>query len=204
MQTKKRVSQANYEIRAKYDDYSIVVYQAFSDAIADAALASGMFVTPFSYNRMTWVKPSFLWLMERSNWGAKPGQERTLAIRICRSGWDEALALGVLTHPIPKIHKTVEDWNRLFEAATVHVQWDPERDLRGVTQSNYSIQVGISRHLIERYVNEWVLEITDLTADVRKMRNLIRAGRAGQAKSFLPPERIYPVSPETAKRIGMG
>ncbi len=42
------------------------------------------FVPPFSLSRMTWIKPSFLWLMERSNWGKKSGQEMILAICIIR------------------------------------------------------------------------------------------------------------------------
>lgn len=61
------------EIRADYDRDTIVVYQAYRPQIADAALAAGRFVPPFSFGRMTWIKPSFLWLMERSNWGQKSG-----------------------------------------------------------------------------------------------------------------------------------
>jgi len=49
-----------YEIRADYDATSVVVYQAYSDAIAEPALKAQRFVTPFSFRRMTWVKPSFL------------------------------------------------------------------------------------------------------------------------------------------------
>ena len=67
------------EIRADYDRDTIVIYQAYSPAIADAALKAGRFVPPFSFHRMTWIKPSFLWLMHRSNWGQKSGQERVLA-----------------------------------------------------------------------------------------------------------------------------
>lgn len=64
-----------HEIRADYDADTIVVYQAYAPAIADAALAAQRFVPPFSFSRMTWIKPSFLWLMHRSNWGRKPGQD---------------------------------------------------------------------------------------------------------------------------------
>jgi hypothetical protein len=78
------------EIRADFDADSIVVYQAYGDPIADAALRAGTFVAPFSFNRMTWIKPSFRWLMHRSNWGQKSGQERTLRVRIRRSGWERA------------------------------------------------------------------------------------------------------------------
>ncbi len=49
---------AQYEIRADYDTDTIVVYQAYAPAIADAALRAGRFVAPFSFHRMTWIKPS--------------------------------------------------------------------------------------------------------------------------------------------------
>ena len=51
-------------IRAVYGEHTIRVYQAYSDPIADAALAHGTFVSPpFKMERMTWIKPSFLWMM---------------------------------------------------------------------------------------------------------------------------------------------
>ena len=52
-----------------------------NDAIADPALAAQRFVPPFSVGRMTWIKPSFLWMAYRSGWGRKEGQERVLAVR---------------------------------------------------------------------------------------------------------------------------
>lgn len=153
---------------------------------------------------MTWIKPSFLWLMERSNWGTRSGQERILAVRLRRSGWDEAVSLGVLTHPVPKIHGSADRWETLFADVPVHIQWDPERTLRGAARGHYAIQVGISRHLIDRYVNEWIVEITDKTPTVRKIHALLTSGKADKAKAFLPPERVYPVTAETGKRLGMG
>lgn len=86
-----------YEIRANYDRETIVMYQAYSSQIADLALKQQRFVAPFSFNRMTWIKPSFLWLMHRCNWGKKSGQNRILAVHISRTGWEKALSLGVLT-----------------------------------------------------------------------------------------------------------
>jgi hypothetical protein len=52
------------QIRAVYDDEVIRVYQAYSYSIAAAALQKGTFVSPpFKLDRMTWIKPSFLWMM---------------------------------------------------------------------------------------------------------------------------------------------
>src|SRR3954451_23917941 len=79
------------EIRADFDRETIVVYQAYGPHIAGPAVAHQKFVAPFSFNRMTWIKPSFLWLMERSGWGTKSGQEVALGVRIKRTGWETAL-----------------------------------------------------------------------------------------------------------------
>jgi Domain of unknown function (DUF4291) len=89
------------QIRAVHDATTIRVYQAYSDAIADSALAHGTFVSPpFKMDRMTWIKPSFLWMMYRAGWGFKDaGQRRILAIDITREGFEWALAHGCPGRP---------------------------------------------------------------------------------------------------------
>jgi hypothetical protein len=190
-----------HEIRANFDRETIVIYQAYSPAIADAALEAQRFVSPFSFHRMTWIKPSFLWLMHRSHWGQKSGQERTLAVRIKRSGWEKALSLAVLTAFEPSVYPSAEDWREQFRQAKVHLQWDPERSLRGASLSHDSIQVGLSRHIIQEYVDEWIVKIEDYTPLAAKMYKLIHAGQADKAKRHLPPEKVYPLDAEIGKRI---
>ena len=56
-------------IYARYDERGIDVYQAFKPSIVEEALRHGRFGKGFGLDRMTWIKPSFLWLMERSGWG---------------------------------------------------------------------------------------------------------------------------------------
>ncbi|MCY1044758.1 DUF4291 domain-containing protein [Corallococcus sp. bb12-1] len=191
------------EVRADFDRASIVLYQAYPDAIADVAVKQQKFGPPFSVGRMTWIKPSFLWLMHRSNWGRKSGQERTLAVRIKRSGWEEALGAGVLTAYEPKAHGTQDAWRKAFESAPVHIQWDPERTLRGAGLPHDSIQVGLSRAVIQRFVDDWTVSITDLTPLTQKLRKHLDDGRADQATRLLPKESVYPVPPELARRLGM-
>jgi hypothetical protein len=192
-----------HEIRADYDDRSIIVYQAYPKSIALPALQNNRFVPPFSLNRMTWIKPSFLWLMERSNWGLKSGQEMILAIRITRQGWEEALSQAVLTSYDPCVYRHYDEWAAQFEKALVHVQWDPERTLRGKSLPVNSIQVGLSRHIIETYVNEWTIEIQDATPSVRKIYGLLQRGQEAKAKGFLPKERVYPLNQDLAQQIGI-
>lgn len=192
-----------YEIRAEFDNRSITVYQAYQKAIALPAIQHNRFVPPFSLTRMSWIKPSFLWLMERSNWGLKSGQEMILAIRITREGWEKALSHAVLTSYDPRVYHNYDEWSTQFEKALVHVQWDPERTLRGKSLPEKSIQVGLSRHIIEQYVNDWTLEIRDMTSLVRKMYGLLQGGQEAKARGLLPKERVYPVPQALAQRIGM-
>ncbi|SDS64837.1 protein of unknown function [Streptomyces sp. TLI_053] len=173
-----------YQIRADYDARTVVVYQAYSSAIADAALRAGRFVAPFSFERMTWIKPSFRWLMHRSNWARKPGQERILAVRMTRDGWEQALARAVHTTAGPAA----------VAQAAVHLQWDPERSLRSAALNHYSIQVGIGRSLVRTFAEEWAVGLTDLTPQVRRAAALVRDGRAAQAQRLIPAERVYPLS----------
>ncbi|MFF4577486.1 DUF4291 domain-containing protein [Streptomyces sp. NPDC001373] len=182
---------SQYQIRADYDAHGIVVYQAYAPALADAALRAGRFVAPFSFRRMTWIKPSFLWLMHRSNWARKPGQERVLAVRISRAGWEEALSRAVLTTSGPAA----------LADATVHVQWDPERSVRGAALNHYSIQVGLGRHLIRTFTDEWITGIADLTPQVRKAAALIQGGQAARARRLLPAERVYPLPAALEDRL---
>jgi hypothetical protein len=191
------------EIRAEFDRDTITVYQAYNDAIADAAIAAGRFVEPFSFGRMTWIKPSFLWLMERSGWATKANQNRILAVRIRRDSWDQALAQSELTSFTPGVHTSIDEWRARFGAASVHVQWDPERSLRGGKLNYRAIQVGIGRTLIAEYASKWMVEVRDVTSLAAKIRRLKQAGDYARAKDLLPKERVYGVNPDTAARLGM-
>ena len=192
---------AVYEIRADYNRDTIVIYQAYSANIADVALKLQRFASPFSFHRMTWIKPSFLWLMHRSNWGQKANQQRTLAVHISRAGWEKALSLGTLTHPEPSVFPNASAWGTEFANSPVHIQWDTERSLRGAGLNYFSIQVGIGRQMIQEYVDQWIVKIEDLTSTVSKIRDLLKSGDEKNAKRHLPSERVYPIEPRIGNRI---
>lgn len=166
------------QIRARFDASTITVYQAYGHAIADAALAAHRFVSPFSYGRMTWVKPSFLWMMERCGWATKPMQERVLAVRVSRRAFDEAVQRAVST-------------SVANEHAPIRVQWDPERSLRGGKLEHRSLQLGLGREVSRAYALEWVQGIDDVTPLVKRIDALRREGRFDHAERLLPEEREY-------------
>lgn len=189
-------------IRANYGRDTIRLYQAYDDRIADASLAAQQLCGPgFSLGRMTWIKPSFLWLMHRSQWAQKKGQTRILGLELSREGWEEALSHAVLTEFVPGVHPSRQAWAEQFERANVHVQWDPERSLHGAALDHYSIQVGVSRHMIADLVERWTVKIEDHTALAKKTFAASRGGKAAQAKKMLPVEREYPLPDVLWRRL---
>ncbi|QUQ69213.1 DUF4291 domain-containing protein [Kutzneria sp. CA-103260] len=176
-------------INAAYDERLITVYQAYHPAIAEAALAAGAFVPPFSRTRMTWIKPSFRWMMHRSSWATAPGQERVLAIRISRAGFDWAVANACLSAYDATVHTSHEQWRRQLKGSPVRVQWDPDRDVRMQTLPYRAIQIGLKGVALERYVDEWTHDITDVTASAHEVRDPVRAGQVDRAERLRPKER---------------
>ncbi|WP_196886451.1 DUF4291 domain-containing protein [Aureivirga sp. CE67] len=191
------------EIRANFDRDTITVYQAYNAKIGKPAIKNNRFEPPFSFQRMTWIKPSYLWLMERSNWGTKSNQDYILGIKIKREYWEKALSMGILTHPDKEIYANGWEWEQQFSRAKVHIQWDPERNLKGGKLQERSIQVGISRHLIEEYNEKWISEIVDLTPLTKKINQLRKQGKYKEAKRLLPSEKIYPLEKEIETKIGI-
>lgn len=116
------------QVRALFDEKTITVYQAYGARVARPAVAAGSFVPPFRMERMTWIKPSFCWMMYRCGWATKAGQEHVLAIRITRAGFEWALAHSCLSHPLNPPYDNHEEWEARKQTSPVRVQWDPERD----------------------------------------------------------------------------
>jgi hypothetical protein len=182
------------QIRAAYDERTIRIYQAYGDEIADAALAHGTFASPpFSMDRMTWIKPSFLWMMYRAGWGYKDaGQRRILAIDISRDGFEWALEHSCPSHPSSAMSK--DDWIKLKAASPVRIQWDPERDLHLQPLPYRTIQIGVGGEAVLLYVEQWIRKITDITDFAHNVRSHVECGQLHQAQAMLPVERAYPQS----------
>jgi hypothetical protein len=187
------------QVRADYDDQSLVVYQAYSDEIADATLAAGRFVAPFKASRMTWIKPSFTWMMYRSGHAAKPGQERILAVRISRAKFDEALGDAVLSHFDQAVYPSYDEWVLKSKASAVRVQWDPERTVDLEPLGWRSIQIGLGDPISRRYASDWIVDIDDVTSQVKDVQALVLQRRLDDAAQWLRSQRPYPL-PNLARR----
>ena len=188
------------QIRALYTDQSVTVYQAYRDAIADAALEAQRFVPPFRLERMTWIKPSFLWMMYRCGWAGKEDQERVLAVEISRDGLTWALEHACLSHFDPEHHASREAWEAQKADSPVRVQWDPERSVTLERLPYRSIQIGLGGEAAKRYAQDWILGIQDVTPLAHEVRDLVAAGDLESARARLPVERPYPLTAEAAAR----
>lgn len=197
----RRVTVPARQVRATFTADSITVYQAYPPEIVEAALAAGRFVPPFKRERMTWIKPSFRWMMYRCGWTRKPGQERVLAVEITRAGFEWALAHACASGFDPRLHADRATWNRQLRASPVRIQWDPERSLRLAPLPHRSLQVGLSGEAVHRYVDEWLVRLTDVTPVVRAARDRLTTGDDAGAAALLPVERPYPLPPDVARVI---
>lgn len=152
-------------------------------------------------NRMTWIKPSFNWMMYRCGYASKPGQEVVLGIDITRAGLEWALENAVLSAYDHNMHSSFETWRSSLSQAPVRVQWDPERDWRlQLTEGARAIQIGLSGEAVERYVSEWITKIEDVTPVARRIA--IDAKGEG-VPDQLPHEleKTYPMNPALEQKL---
>ncbi|WP_044204918.1 DUF4291 domain-containing protein [Flammeovirga sp. OC4] len=179
------------EVRAVFDQETITVYQAYRPEIAIPAVKYQKFVSPFKLDRMTWIKPSFLWMMYRCGWTLKEGQEHVLAIKIKREGWEWAIHNACISHFDPSIHTSKEEWKQKLQNAPVRIQWDPERNINLDKLEYRAIQVGLSGEAVLKYVNEWIVEIKDISEQCRTIHQLVMNNEIDTAKALLPQESVY-------------
>lgn len=193
---------AGRHILAQYDEESVVVYQAYRPAIGHFAARNGYFGGEFSFTRMSWIKPGFLWMMYRSGWGKKEGQEVTLAVRIQRAGFDELLRLAVPSTYQARLYSSEAEWKQAVQQSSVRLQWDPDHDPSGRPLERRAIQLGLRGEMLVRYAREWIVEIEDISLFVHQQYQFVREQDYKQL--IVPRETIYPVSDaQLTLKLGM-
>ncbi|MBO0765213.1 MAG: DUF4291 domain-containing protein [Hyphomicrobiaceae bacterium] len=190
-------------ILAHYDAESIVVYQAYRASIARYAIAHGAFGGEhFSYARMSWIKPSFLWMMYRSAWATKEGQEMTLGLRISRRFFEHILANAVASSFSQSGYANEDEWKAAVAGSEARLQWDPDHGPNGNPLARRAIQLGLRGSLLAAFGRRELMEVIDLTCFVAEQRAVLVAG--GSARLRTPIERVYrPVDPAAARRLGL-
>ncbi|KAI0970085.1 ATP-dependent RNA helicase DHX8 [Xylaria arbuscula] len=199
------------QIRAYYDEETITVYQAYNSEIASAAVREQKLnASPQFRARMTWIKPSWSWMMYRAGYSYKDAnQERILALKMRHRDFISLLENATLTtHPgketmNPGIDKPVKE-----KSTVVKVQWDPERSPRLERLPYRSIQIGIPGVLAAKWVEEWIVDIEDVTETARALalelkENLGVTEEELLRKKLVPLEREFPVPLVVHRAIGM-
>src|SRR5262249_40325780 len=166
----KRWPQSGQHILAHFDDHTVIVYQAYSPRIGHFAIEKGVFGGDFKYSRMSWIKPNFLWMMYRSQWGQAEGQEVVLAIRLRRPFFDSLLAQAVSSSYGAHPHGNREEWASAVTRSDVRVQWDPDHLPTGEKCERRAIQLGLRGKVLEAYGKTEVVEIVDMSAFVAEQR----------------------------------
>ncbi|MFJ8046166.1 DUF4291 domain-containing protein [Kitasatospora sp. NPDC096147] len=196
------MDEPKHRIRALHTEETVTVYQAYRPEIGLPAARDGRFPAAWSRTRMTWIKPSFLWMMYRCGWGRKEGQETVLAVEISRDGFEWALRHAYLSHYERGLHSDRASWQRELKRAPARVQWDPERDLHLRPLPYRSLQLGLAGEAAQRFADEWTVSISDVTPLAHQVHALVRAGELEAAAELLPRERPYPSHPELLAHLG--
>ncbi|MBV1923485.1 MAG: DUF4291 domain-containing protein [Flavobacteriaceae bacterium] len=160
--------QSGNHIMAQFDQEKIIVYQSYRPEIGNFAVQNQFFGGAFSLNRMTWIKPNFLWMMYRNGWGKKEGQEVVLAITLKRETFEDYLSKAVYSSFQKDIYQTKEDWQKVVKSSNIRLQWDPDHDPYGSKVERRAIQLGIRNKEIVAYAKESILEIEDISDFVKQ------------------------------------
>lgn len=193
---------AGRHILAQFDAETVIVYQAYNPAIGRHAVEHGTLGGEFSYSRMSWVKPNFLWMMFRSGWGTKENQEVTLGLRVRRTFFDSLLAEAVPSSWDRERYATEEEWSGAVGRSHVRLQWDPDHHPSGAKLDRRAIQLGLRGPVLDAFGRRELLEVIDLTAFVAEQRERLQSG--GVSAILTPHERVYrPADPTVAERLGL-
>lgn len=164
-------------ILAHHDDETIVVYQAYRAEVGEYAIRHGRLDGPaFSLTRMSWIKPNFLWMMYRSGWGTKPGQEVVLGLRLRRSFFETLVRAAVASSFDPLRFPSRADWQAAVAASEVRLQWDPDHAPDGRKLERRAIQLGLRGRTLAALVHEELLEVLDMRGFVESQRPFITEG----------------------------
>ena len=193
------VPKSGHHILAHQTDDAILVYQAYNYSIADFAIANQSFGgSSFSYARMSWIKPNFLWMMYRCGWAEKINQERVLGIWIKKSGFNKILKEAVYSSYQESIYGSHDNWKLDLEKKEVRLQWDPDHDVFGKKEERRAIQLGLKGAVLQKFGKEMIIEIIDMTKIAKEQKLKIDAGNIEEV--MIPKEWSYEVKETDLKK----
>lgn len=165
--------QQGHHIMAQYDDEKIIVYQSYRKEIGEFAVKNQYFGGAFSLERMTWIKPNFLWMMYRNGWGTKEGQEYVLAIHLKMEAFKKYLENAVYSSYSSRLEISGEEWKHQVKESSVRLQWDPDHDPSGRKLERKAIQIGLRNDFITSFAREDIISIHDISDFVKEQHQFV-------------------------------
>ncbi len=198
-----RLPHTGQQIIGHIEGENIIVYQAFNSQIANYAVANQHFGGPaYSFNRMSWIKPGFLWMMHRAGWATKEQQECILAVTLPLAHLKTILEQATFSSYKSEQYATQAEWKEALSNTQVRLQWDPDHDPYGNKQERKAIQIGMKEEILKKFCTEWLIKIEDITAFVKQEYQKVQ-NKNLQALE-VPFENVIELNDEEVeKRIGI-
>ncbi|GAB4017094.1 DUF4291 domain-containing protein [Spirosoma migulaei] len=185
--------QAGQPVLGQLRGQNIIVYQAFNPQIVDYAVAHQRFGGPaYSFSRMSWIKPNFLWMMYRAGWAKKENQEKVVAIEISLENFETLLKQAVYSSFQPAIYSTREHWETSLIESEVRLQWDPDHNPAGRKLERRAIQLGLKGDTLKLFATDWIMSIEDITEFVLDQGRFVEEGV--MEKLTVIKEQVIPIS----------
>jgi|SRR5690606_15144847 len=186
----KLLPESGQHILGQQNGNHIVVYQAYNNVIADYATYNqklGGF--DFSYNRMSWIKPNFIWMMYRCGWAEKENQENVIAIWIKKCDFDFILENAVYSSFQDHLYLSRNEWKNELSQKEVRLQWDPDHDPFGNKLERRAIQLGLKGAILKSFGEEMIQKVENITDLIKSQKQFIEKQEIHNL--IVPRENIY-------------
>ena len=101
----------------------------------------------------------------------------------------EILRFAVMTTFYKDIYGDNATWKRELEHSNIQLQWEPYHDLYGNKTDRKAVKIGVNGDMLQRFNNEWIQEIRNITPFVQEQQELVKADNIGKVR--IPRERAY-------------
>jgi len=198
-----RLPKSGKQIIGYQKDDLIVVYQAYHEKTVEFAVKNQFLGgSRFSYERMSWIKPNFLWMMYRCGWAEKENQKRVIAIWLKKTDFEGILEKAVFSSFNPQIYKSEEVWKNQLQNSEVRLQWDPDHDPFGNKLERKAIQLGLKGEALENFGKKQIVKIEDITDFVIEQRVFVKQNTIENL--YVPKETIFEINnSDISFRIGV-
>lgn len=198
-----RLPESGRQIIGYQENDLIVVYQAYHEKTVEFAVKNQFLGgSRFSYNRMSWIKPNFLWMMYRCGWAEKENQKKVIAIWIEKRDFEDILSQAVFSSFNSHIYKNEDDWKTQLQNSNIRLQWDPDHDPFGNKLERKAIQLGLKGEALEKFGKEQIVKIEDITDFVAEQRVFVNENSIENLQ--VPKETIFkPDNSEVCFKVGI-